>query len=505
MPSIYSINPRVAFPGYYTGEAFTDGDEHWVQVADLTTPTIAAMVPEGWDIVLADETITPVDLDLPVDFVALTGKVTQRARVIELAREFRRRGRVVLIGGSFATLTPHDMRPHADILVTGEIEELAPRLFADLAAGVWHDRYDGGMADIQLSPLPRWDLYRVDRAMEGALQTTRGCPFNCEFCDVIQYQGRKQRHKSVEQVLAELDHLYRHGFRKIFIVDDNFTVHRKWAHAVLDAFIEWGKKHADDPVSFSTQASLDIARDDELLAKCVAARLRTLFVGVETINEDSLRETGKRQNLLLPVLDAVRRIVARGVTVYAGIIVGFDHDDSSVFDRLDEFFQASPLPALNIGALTAPYATDLYRRLLKEGRLSGDVWQTSASNPFATNIVPAKMSRDELLERVAGLCRGAYAPRQFEQRVLNFIELYDPASREIEAQNRGTETGKAFSRIVRAISDRGPAEAAMVRKLLRAATRKPVTLQPVIVFLCLYAQTRLLLDSACAMAPADAA
>src|SRR3954463_3175047 len=261
MPSIYIVNPAADEPSYYSYEVLDGPDGGWVQVADLTIATLAAFVPEGWTIRLAEEAVYPVDLEAEVDFVAITGKVTQRGRMIALAEAFRRRGRTVLIGGPFATLSPDDMRPHADILVTGEMEELAPRLFADLAAGSWQDSYDGGRADIRLAPLPRWDLYPVDRAQLGALQTTRGCPFSCEFCDVIQYQGRKQRHKDIDQVLRELDALYAAGFRNVFLVDDNFTVHRARARAVLDAIAEWNARPGAERVSFLTQASLDVARD----------------------------------------------------------------------------------------------------------------------------------------------------------------------------------------------------------------------------------------------------
>src|SRR5258705_372735 len=140
-------------------------------------------------------------------------------------------------------------------IVTGELEELAPKLFADLGAGRWSDRYDGGQADIRLSPLPRWDLYPVRRAVAGALQTTRGCPFNCEFCDVIQYQGRKQRHKTIDQVLAELSLLHSHGFRNVFLVDDNFTVHRRFARDMLVAIADWNAARGRERISFQTQAS----------------------------------------------------------------------------------------------------------------------------------------------------------------------------------------------------------------------------------------------------------
>lgn len=296
MPSIYIINPAHDAASYHSAKSYVPGDgPGWALIGDLAIVTVAALVPAGWDIRVVDEIIEPVDLDADVDFVAITGKISQRSRMYWLADEFRRRGRAVLIGGCFASLNAEDARPHADILVTGELEDLAPRLFADLAAGTWADRYEGGRPDLRASPLPRWDLYPLERVSCGAVQTSRGCPFECEFCDVIQYQGRKQRHKDTAQILAELDVQYARGCRRIFLVDDNFTVYRRRAYALLADLATWNAARADDPVKFWTQASIDAARDPELLAACAAAGLTTMFVGIETVNTDSLRETGKRQ------------------------------------------------------------------------------------------------------------------------------------------------------------------------------------------------------------------
>jgi radical SAM superfamily enzyme YgiQ (UPF0313 family) len=498
MTSILIVNPAADEPSYYSYEVLDGPDGGWVQVADLTIATLAAFVPEGWAIRLAEEAVHPVDLEAEVDFVAITGKVTQRGRMIALAEAFRRRGRTVLIGGPFATLSPDDMRPHADILVTGEMEELAPRLFADLAAGSWRDSYDGGRADVRLAPLPRWDLYPVDRAQLGALQTTRGCPFSCEFCDVIQYQGRKQRHKDLGQVLRELDGLYAAGFRNVFLVDDNFTVHRSRAREVLDAIAAWNAER-DDPVSFLTQASLDIARDDDMLERCRAAGLTTLFMGVETINEDSLRETGKKQNLLMPMLEAVDRIVGHGIGVHAGIIVGFDHDGPGTFAALRDFFAASPLPELGIGVLTAPQATDLYRRLDREGRLSGPIWETAAQGPFATNVIPLRMSREALLEGTQALARWAFSPDVYEGRMMNFIERFGGESRRpARAAGPARPRNRNFLRLMGIVSALGEAEARMVKTVLRAAAAKPATLPSVLYFLGHYAQARFYLDGGAA-------
>ena len=504
MPSIYIINPASAAPGYHTAEAFADRTGGWTQVADLAIVTLAALVPDGWAVRMTDEAVSPADLQSDADFIAITGKVSQRARMIELATVFRRRGRVVVIGGSSASLNPEDRRPQAAVLVTGEIEQLAPTLFADLAAGTWHHHYDGGQADLTDSPLPRWELYPTERAMAGALQTTRGCPFHCEFCDVIQYQGRKQRHKTIPQVLAELSELHARGFRNVFLVDDNFTVHRRRARDVLDALTWWNDAHADDPVRFLTQASLDIARDDELMDRCRAAGLRTLFMGIETINEASLRETGKPQNLLMPMNEAISRIVGHGIAIQGGVIVGFDHDGPDIFERLFEFFQQSPLPDLSIGVLTAPARTDLYSRLAREGRLVGDIWQTSAGSPFETNIVPSGMDRETLLEGTRRLCTELYHPRHYQQRMMNLIDRYggiDAASN--PARDGGSGRRRAFE-MFRRISARGRDESEMVGNVLRRAARKPAVLPTVMHFLARYEQARCVLDHFAAPAPEQA-
>ncbi len=505
MPSIYVINPAPVSPTYYTAEAYADAEGGWVQIADLAIVTVAAFAPQGWDVRVCDEAISPVDFDADADFIAITGKVSQRDRMVALSREFRGRGKTVLIGGPFASLSPAEMRPHADILVTGEIEEIGAKLFADLAQGCWQDRYEGGKADIRLSPTPRWDLYPVDRALFGAVQTTRGCPFNCEFCDVIQYQGRKQRHKTIEQVIAELDVLYQHGFRRVFIVDDNLTVHRQWARAVLDSIAAWNAGHGADRVSFMTQASVDIAREPDLLEKCREAGLTFLFVGVETINEESLRETGKRQNLLQPIQDALAKIVGAGIAVQAGMIVGFDHDSPDIFGRLLEFLQASPIMDANVGVLNAPEATDLYRRLQAAGRLSGPIWEAGAVGPFATNIVPERMTRDQLLAGTEALCQEIYSPAAYRQRMMNFIAAFgDHAPRQsAPASHRMRTGGRLFFRIMRSIASRGKMDADMLADVLREADRKPAVMPAVMQSLMQYDQTRYFL--ALERAQADAA
>lgn len=209
--------------------------------ADLSTTTIAALAPRDWRVTICDERIQGVDFAAQADVIGITGKVSQRDRMIELAGEFRRRGKLVVMGGPYATLNPEDLRPQTDILVRGEIEEIAGRLFSDLAAGRWEKDYEGTKPDLSLSPVPRWDLYPRRVALTGQVQTSRCCPFECEFCDVIQYLGRKQRWKDPEQVVRELDVLYGLGFRDVFFADDNFTVMRRRTHALLERVAQWNR------------------------------------------------------------------------------------------------------------------------------------------------------------------------------------------------------------------------------------------------------------------------
>lgn len=488
---IHIVNPAVDQPGYHSAEVYAAwGLEGRTTVADLATATVAAFVPEGWDIRLTDETIAPLDPGEPddCDIVAITGKVSQRNRMFALADLYRRRGTLVVIGGSYASLSPDDVRAHADVLVTGEIEDIAAGLFADLAAGSWRDRYEGGRPDLRSSPVPRWDLYPNHGANLGALQTSRGCPFQCDFCDVIQYLGRRQRHKDPEQVIAELEVLHRHGYRRILLADDNFTAYRRHAHAVLAALRAWNETHADDPVTFMTQVSVDLARDPELMTACKAAGLDTVFIGIETVNEDSLRESGKRQNLYQGAADALATILSHGIAVYAGLIVGFDADRPDIFGRMAAFLRDAPLPMLSLGALVAPNGTPLHDRLKAEGRLLGADWQSAAS-PFATNIRPAGMTQEQLIDGVSRLCAEAYAPAAFERRMMNFLAAYGaPNARPVTPTV--VPLPPAERTLLKRLSGLGEAEKRMILRVLGAATTRPDAQQPVVEFLSRYAQVR---------------
>lgn len=425
--SIYLINPNPQRPSYYGGEVFSEtGGERGVLIADLSTPTIAALVPDDFEVSLCDEYISDIDFEKKVDFVGITGRVDQKERMIEVAAEFQRRGVIVLMGGSFASLSPEKLRAYCDILVIGEIEEIAPQLFSDLRNGDFKNEYTGTKPSLALSPIPRWDLYPNHRAATGSIQTSRGCPYSCEFCDVIVYLGRKQRHKPIPQVIAELEVQYSVGYRAIFLSDDNLTVNKTHAKNLLRALRDWNLDHSDDPVRFRTQVSTEVVRDKELMRLMAEAGLDQVFIGIESPNKASMKEVKKFQNAKVELVSLIKTFYSYGILPQCGMIVGFDADEIDIFERQFEFAMNSYNPYFTLGTLVAPDATPLYKRLEKEGRIHvnevdavvGTSW--GESNILMKNLSPAQLKRG-----VEWLCSNLYAPENFSRRVLNMIDLLD--------------------------------------------------------------------------------
>jgi radical SAM superfamily enzyme YgiQ (UPF0313 family) len=493
--SIYFINPSTDLPTYYGGEVFAAADlAPACMVADLATATLAAMVPADVPVALCDESISPVDLDTPAEFIGITGKVTQARRMIQLARAFRARGKTVLMGGPFASLSPEVLRPHCDILVRGEMEAIAGDLFADLKQGTWKEEYDGGRPDITSSPVPRWDLYPNDRALDGALQTSRGCPFECEFCDVIQYLGRRQRFKTPGQILAELDELYRHGYRRVFLCDDNFTVARRRAKEVLSLLGDWNRRHADSGwCAFHTQASIEGAEDEELIRLCADAGLTTIFVGIETPNEDSLRETKKHQNLRRGLADSIDRFVVNGISVRGGMMVGFDSDGPDIFERMLDFAMSVPIPIFNLGALVAPAATPLFDRMRREGRLLPGGIEVPAT-PLDTNIIPKQMTREELLQGVRWLGYQLYRPKAFVHRLRHFVRKFGAERPPMRASSGRFQVPRPIDRdtmqLIKNLRRLGPEEDAMCKEIFGLLSGDPATNTAVMETMWGYVQVR---------------
>jgi len=496
--SIYLINPSSDFPTYFSAEVYAaQGFQPCTLIADLAIPTLAALTPKDFTVELCDQNISPVDFDTDADYIGITGKITQRGQMIRIAREFRRRGKVVLIGGPYASLSPQCLRSECDILVQGEVENIAEQLFSDLRNSCWKPEYQGAKSDLSATPVPLWNAYPNHRAHVGTVQTSRGCPFECEFCDVIQYLGRKQRHKPPALVLAELDELYRLGYRHVFLADDNFTVYRSRAKELLIALKEWNESRKDGKVTFDTQVSIDCSKDSEMLRMCSEAGLTEVFIGIETPNELSLQETKKRQNLGMNLNTQVQQFLDHGIAVTAGMIVGFDSDTPDIFERQYEFGMSLPVPIFSLGALVAPMATPLHARLANENRLVQGGSEVAAM-PWSTNIIPKQMTHAELLEGVQWLCNSLYDPDAFGERVVNFIDSVNlqeiPRSTAHPNPGPGRDIHSESMELVSRFSHLGAKEKTAFDRILKAIRRKPQVGQQAGAMLAQYMQIRHMYD-----------
>ncbi len=491
--SIYLINPEPDFSTYYSADVFAYQDLGAVAlVADLAITTVAALVPDDFIVELCDQHISKVNLDHPADFIGITGKSSQVGNIIELACSFRQKGKTIIIGGPYASLAPEAVRPYCDILVRGEIEGIAPQLFDDLRRGRWQAEYVGGQPDLTLSPVPRWDLYPNDKALQGSIQTSRGCPFECEFCEVVQYVGRRQRHKSVQQVLEELEVLYKFGYRNIFLADDNFSVYRQRTKELLAALRDWNESQTEGRVNFSTQLSIDIANEDEILALCFAAGLTEVLIGIETPNEDSLRETNKLQNVGVNLIEEIQCFLNQGISVTAAMIIGFDADGLDIFERQYEFAMSTSLPIFILSALVAPSSTPLHKRLKQANRLQSLNETGANTTPWQTNIIPKQMTRDELFVGLRWLGNRLYHPNTFEERMLRFIDnLKTPGRiRRVDTKPQNRELVQKTAKLVRRIAQLGPEEAQMVSRVMKKTRQKPSVQKYVMSNLFQYMQIR---------------
>jgi len=385
---------------------------------NLSLPTVAGITPREHDVVLCDENVEPIDFDCDADIVGVTGYVVHTQRIFEIAAEFRRRGKFVVAGGPFASLCPEQLRDKVDVLFVDEAEYTWPQFLKDYEAGAWKAEYNQHeKPSMHDSPLPRFDLLKIDDYRTMTIQFARGCPFNCEFCDIIVMYGRKPRTKTVAQVMAEVGEIHRLGIRNIFVVDDNFIGNKREAKDLLHALVDWQTTN-DYPIEFMTEVTLNIAQDEELLRLMAQANFSTIFIGIESPRAASLQETHKTQNLRENILDSVHRIQRAGIEVMAGMIVGFDNDDPTIFEEQFRFIQDARIPISMTGMLNAVPKTPLHQRLKEAGRLIAE----SVGDQFVfTNIIPEGMSRVQLYEGYKNLLERLYSYRNYRQRVMRLI------------------------------------------------------------------------------------
>lgn len=395
----------------------------------LGLATVAALTPSHWTVEIVDENVEPVPLAPRADVVGVCGMGVQFARQAELLSYYGGRGHYTVAGGSFASLCPERYAELARTVVAGEAEYIWPEFCRDFERGrpraLYRETGSVGLAD---SPVPRLDLLKLDRYTSATLQFSRGCPYRCEFCDIIVMFGRKPRHKSPEQIGRELDALRARGVRSVFFVDDNLIGHRPGAVELLRFLAEYQDRHRR-PFLFGTEVSLNIAQDAELLGLFRRANFTWVFIGIESPDPEALRATRKTQNLREDPLAAVRRIYAHGIDILAGFIVGFDTDTPRCFEHQRRFIRASGIQVAMIGLLTALPRTPLHERLEREGRLIGQA-ECADNTKASTNIIPKRMSYTEMIEGYRALYRRLFSDRGIAERVKNKLRhLRDPVYR----------------------------------------------------------------------------
>jgi radical SAM superfamily enzyme YgiQ (UPF0313 family) len=402
-------------------------------MAPLGLATVAALTPDDIEVDVWDEAVhgmisDDTDFNKDYDFVGVTGYINHLWRVRELGKIFRRRGIPIAVGGPGVSSAPEHYRNHFDVLFIGESEHVWPQFIADLKAGRYRPEYrQVAKPDMAHSPLPRWDKVATDMKhyLFGAVQTTRGCPFDCEFCDVIYIYGRQARHKSIDRVLEEVIAQERLGVERIFFCDDNFIGNPRYAKDLLRALIPLNNGFRR-PIGFFTQITLNVAKDNELLELLADANFSGLFIGIETPNKESLVETNKPQNYKTDIVADVKKIQSYGLPITAGMIVGFDHDDPTIFERQLEFLQTACLAIPSVHMLKAPVGTKLWVRLHKEGRVlrfSEDLLTSSSDIRAGTNIFPKLMTRRELMAGYLRLITQVRDWRNFEARVKGMVSL----------------------------------------------------------------------------------
>jgi radical SAM superfamily enzyme YgiQ (UPF0313 family) len=386
--------------------------------------TVAAMLPRDWELRLVDANVRALDdRDIEwADWVLLSAMIVQRDGAAEIARRCAALGRPVIAGGPLFT-TGHRDFPGIPHFVLGEAEDVMPALVADLAAGaVKHEYRAEAFPELRRTPVPRWDLIELSSYVTMPVQFSRGCPFDCEFCDIVAMYGRVPRTKSPAQVVAELEALRRAGWRDmVFIVDDNFIGNRKRVRELLEALIAW-RRGVPRGMGFLNEVSVNLADHGELMELMVRAGFKKVFVGLETPVAESLEECRKVQNRG-DLLGAVRAMQARGLQVMGGFIVGFDNDPRDIFRRQFEFVQRSGVVTAMVGLLSALPSTRLYARFVREGRLLA---QSLGDNTASVlNFVP-RLDRAHLLEGYKELMRSLYAPENYYPRIRAFLAVWRP-------------------------------------------------------------------------------
>jgi radical SAM superfamily enzyme YgiQ (UPF0313 family) len=437
--SICLINPRFE-PSYWGFEyalPLYPGDKRSTMISGAL-PTVAALCGDH-DVYVLDENVEEIDWDAlsAYDLVGVTGMNVQKTRIRDILVRLRALNIFTVVGGPLVTVQEEFFADLCHVVFIGEAETTWPQFLDDFARGrPFERRYEQTQpTDMTTVPRPRYDLLKVERYASGALQYSRGCPFQCEFCDIIVIYGRRPRVKEPDQLVAELDDMRRAGFHSAFIVDDNFIGNRAKAQSLLEKIIPWMEEH-NFPLRLTTEASLDLADAPELLELMYRANFRSVFIGIETPRHASLQETKKFQNLRGDSLEAkLARIQNAGLDIHAGFIVGFDSDDQAIFDDQFRCIQDNGIALAMVGMLQAIPRTPLHERLRRENRLVEE-------DPNC-NFVPHQMSRAELRHGYWDLLQRLYSPEAFFERYFKVYEFPEYLQRRAEMCRKSGE-GKSL-------------------------------------------------------------
>ena len=387
--------------------------------------TVAAMLPRHWSLRLVDLNVSALTDDQirRADYVLLSGMIVQKQEAREIAARCAALGRTVIAGGPLFT-TGHRDFPEIRHFVLGEAEDVIEHLVADMQRGALQPVYSApGWPDVRKTPVPRWDLIDLGDYVTMPVQFSRGCPFDCEFCDIVVMNGRVPRAKEPAQLVRELEALRLAGWKDmVFIVDDNFIGNRKLAREMLKALIQW-RRLARPTMGFFTEASVNLADHAELFELMVEAGFTKVFLGIETPSAESLEECGKTQNRKRDLADSVTTLQRAGLEVMGGFIVGFDSDPQDIFARQFEFIQRTGVVTAMVGLLTALPQTALYRRLAREGRILAE---TCGNNTDAVLNFVTRQDREAILSGYRELMRSLYAPRNYYRRIQAFLGSFEP-------------------------------------------------------------------------------
>ncbi len=408
--------------------------------------TISSMLPPTWERRLVDMNVEQlVDADIEwADMVCLSAMIVQKDSLEDVVQRARALGKRIAVGGPYVS-TSSESLPDADHIFVGEAEETVPEFIRDLELGIPAKVYKADQRpSLHGTPVPDFGLINMSKYSAMNVQYSRGCPFNCEFCDIIEIYGRVPRTKTNHQMLAELDALKDAGWRGlVFIVDDNFIGNKKNVRLFMPDLIEWSRAN-EFPFSFITEASVNLAEDDALLQQMEDAGFRRVFLGIETPVEESLKEAQKGQNTRRSLLDSIHKIQSYGMEVMAGFIVGFDNDPDDIFDRQINFIRESAVPLAMVGLLSALPDTQLWRRLEKEGRLEG--YHSGNNTDCTLNFIP-KMDPERLIAGFKTVLKNIYSPREYYARALDCLSRFHQ-NRIEPRQSSLVEDLKAFYRIV---------------------------------------------------------